>query len=185
MSTMKSFLLDKFRIIFRGYPNISKLKKQGCAIGNNFNVQEGVIIDKSHCFLIKIGDNVTLAPRVHILAHDASTKRYLGVTKIGHVHIGNNVFIGAGSIVLPNTIIGDNVVIGAGSIVTTDVEENSVYCGNPAKKICSLDDYKNKMTSLIKKRPCYDYSYTIKAKVDRLKKNQMISDLEDGIGFIE
>ena len=42
---------------------------------------------------------MTLAPRVHILAHDASTKNYLNFTKIGRVNIGNNVFIGAESVV--------------------------------------------------------------------------------------
>lgn len=59
-----------------------------------------VIIDPGHCWLIELGDDVTLAPRVHSLAHDASTKRELGYTRIAKVKIGSNVFIGAGSIVL-------------------------------------------------------------------------------------
>ena len=63
----------------------------GLRVGVNFNRLNGVIIDPAHCWLITIGDNVTLAPRVHILAHDASTKNYLNFTKIGRVNIGNNV----------------------------------------------------------------------------------------------
>ena len=55
-----------------------------------------------------------MAPHVQILAHDASTKRYLGYTKIGRVLIGNNVFVGAGTIILPSVAIGNNVIIGAG-----------------------------------------------------------------------
>ena len=47
------------------------------------------IIDPGHCWLISVGDRVTLAPRVHILAHDASLKETLGYTKIGRVKIGN------------------------------------------------------------------------------------------------
>lgn len=74
----------------------------GLKIGENCHILGECIIDPGHCWLISIGDNVTLAPRVHILAHDASTKRILGYTLIGRVTIGNNVFIGAGSIILPN-----------------------------------------------------------------------------------
>ena len=69
-------------------PNLKKLKKAGLKVGKNFSMQEKCIIDKSHCWLITIGDDVTLAPRVHILAHDASTKRHLDYTKIGLVNIG-------------------------------------------------------------------------------------------------
>ncbi len=58
------------------------------------------MIDSSHCWLIQIGDNVTLAPGVHVLAHDASTKRSLGYTKIGIGQGGNNVFGGAHSVIL-------------------------------------------------------------------------------------
>ncbi len=50
-------------------------------MGDNFHAQEGVIIDPGHCWFIEIGNNVTLAPRVHILAHDASTKKYFGIYK--------------------------------------------------------------------------------------------------------
>lgn len=50
-------------------------------MGDNFHAQEGVIIDPGHCWLIEIGNNVTLAPRVHILAHDASTKIFWDIQK--------------------------------------------------------------------------------------------------------
>ena len=59
--------------------------------------------------------------------------------------IGNNVFIGMRSIILAGANIGDNVIIGAGSVVTGIVESYSVYAGNPAKKICSLEEYKKKL----------------------------------------
>ena len=50
-------------------------------VGKNFNVQPNSIIDISHCFLISLGDNVTLAPRAQILAHDASTKNLIRLYK--------------------------------------------------------------------------------------------------------
>lgn len=143
--------IRKILELLRGEPqNLDKLLRRGLKVGKDFGRMGGVIIDPSHCYHITIGDNVTLAPRVHILAHDSSTTMFLGKTRVANVHIGNNVFIGASSIVLPGVTIGDNVVIGAGSVVTKDIPSNSVAVGNPAKVICSLDEYlareKAKMT---------------------------------------
>ena len=77
------------------------LKELGLQVGDNFQMMQGCIIDDAHCWMISIGNNVTLAPNVHILAHDASTKLGIGYTRVAGVTIGNNVFIGAGSIILP------------------------------------------------------------------------------------
>ena len=113
------------------------LIKLGLTVGSNFSRQEKTLIDQSHCWLITIGDDVTLAPRVHILAHDASTKNALGYTRLGTVNIGNNVFVGASTTILPGVNIGDNVVIGAGSVVSKDIPSNSVAVGSPAMVICT------------------------------------------------
>lgn len=128
----------------RGTTDIDTLKKKGLTVGENVFVNFGSIIDESFCFLIEIGNNVTLAPNVHILAHDASTKKFLGFTKVGAVTIGNNVFLGAGTIVLPGVNVGDNVVVGAGSVVTHDIPSNSLAVGNPCRVINSCDEYLNK-----------------------------------------
>ena len=66
--------------------------------------------------------------------------------------IGSNVFIGFRSIVLAGVTIGNNVIIGAGSIVTSDIPDNSVAAGIPAKVIRSLDEYREKIDSLTIKR---------------------------------
>ncbi len=137
---IKKYLKSKIR----GEKTTEYLIKKGMQVGENFNRQEEVILDPSYCNLITIGNNVTLAPRVHILCHDASTKRYLGSTKKARVVIGNNVFIGASTVILPGVTIGDNVVIGANSTVCHDVEDNVVVAGCPAKKICTLDEYLKK-----------------------------------------
>ena len=130
---MKLFKKILYRL--RGEYTTEKLIKMGMKVGKNFGRLNGVILDPSHCWLIEIGNNVTLAPNVHILAHDASTKIAIGYTKIGNVSIGNNVFLGASTIVLPNVNIGDNVVIGAGSVVVKDIPSNSIAVGNPCKVI--------------------------------------------------
>ena len=79
----------------RGETPTEVLIENGLKVGSNFNRMGRTEIDNSHSWLITIGDDVTLAPGVHILAHDASTKNSLGYTRIGLVRIGSNVFIGA------------------------------------------------------------------------------------------
>ena len=125
--------LKEFIYRLRGEYTTEKLMKMGMQVGKNFKRLNGVILDPAHCWLIEIGDNVTLAPRVHILCHDASTKTFLNYTKIGRVTIGDNVFVGAETVILPGIKIGNNVVIGANSTVTHDVPENSVVVGSPAR----------------------------------------------------
>lgn len=180
MSIIKEFI---YRL--RGDYTTEKLIKMGLKVGKNFGRLNGVILDPSHCWLIEIGDNVTMAPRVHILAHDASTKPFLDYTKIGKVTIGNNVFIGAESVVLPNTKIGNNVIIGANSTVTKDIPDNSVAVGNPAKVICTLDDYLNRQKEQMKTAPKYGDEYTLRGNVTEEKKIRMQNELEGIIGYIK
>ena len=77
-----------------------------------------------------------------ILTHDACTKKIMGFGTIGKVIIGNNVFIGARSIILSNVKIGNNCIIGAGSVVTKNIPDNSIACGNPAKVIKTSDEFR-------------------------------------------
>lgn len=178
-------LLKEFIYRLRGEYTTEKLIKMGMQVGKNFGRLNGVILDPSHCWLIKMGDNVTLAPRVHILCHDASTKTHLGYTKIGKVTIGDNVFIGAESVVLPNVTIGSNVIIGANSTVTKNIPDNVVAAGNPAKIICSLEEYLQTHREQMEKAPVYDESYTLRGNLTEDKKQKMIEELEDKIGYID
>lgn len=164
------------------------LVSAGMVIGKNFSRQEKCLIDQSHCWLIKIGDDVTLAPRVHILAHDASTKKELGYTRIGLVTIGNRVFIGAGSIILPNVTIGDDVVIAAGSVVTKDIPSGCVAAGNPARVIGPYEEYINRKKQELKGSPVFDESYTLRNKeITQQQKKEMEEKLRQngGVGYVE
>ena len=98
--------------------NVDALVARGLQLGREVYIGPRATIDPWHCWLIAIGDEATLAPGVQILAHDASTKRHLGWTRVGRVVIGRRVFIGAGSIILPDTTIGDDAIVGAGSVVS-------------------------------------------------------------------
>ena len=167
----------------RGDFSTEKLISMGMICGDNFTRMKDVILDPSHCWLIEIGNNVTIAPRVHILCHDASTKQFLGYTKIGRVTIGDNVFIGAGSVVLPGVRIGNNSIIGANSTVTHDVPDNMVYAGNPAKKIYLLDEYLAKERERMKSSPCYGEDYTLRKNVSMALRIKQKEDLENSIGY--
>lgn len=155
-------LIRKILNKLRGNLDLEKLKKRGLKVGKNVKLIGENIIDPSHCWHIEIGDNVVLAPRAHILAHDASTGLFLGYTKVANVKIGNNVFIGASSTILMGVTIGDNVIIGAGSIVNKDIPSNCVAAGNPAKVICSLKDYLTKEKTGMNEENTFSEEYTLR-----------------------
>ena len=184
--------MNKIKQLFSGiyryfYPIdlVTMYKRMGVEIGENCKFQFGVTIDHSHYWHINIGNNVTLAPKVHILAHDASTKLHLGYTRIGRVKIEDGVFIGASSIVLPGVSIGSNSIIGAGSVVTKSVPKDMVAAGNPAKIICSLDDYLSRKRLEFEQVPKFGEEYTLRAAITQNKKKYMNDILEDGFVYVE
>ena len=99
----------------------------------------------SEPWLVESGDRVTITSGVSIITHDGSGwairdeagRRF----RYARVRIGNDVFIGVGSILLPGVSIGDRVVIGAGSVVTKSVPSGTVAAGNPARIVGSYDDF--------------------------------------------
>lgn len=119
---------------------------QGLTIGKNLRLHSEYAFDALYPWLISVGNNVCISANVKILAHDTSTEYVNNYTKIGTVSIGDNVYIGYGTIILCNVHIGDNAIIGAGSVVSKDIPANTVCAGNPAKVICTLDEYKLKHT---------------------------------------
>ncbi len=95
-------------------------------------------------FLIEIGDNVTIAMDVKLINHDGSGALFGRLYSYNKIIIGNKVFIGMGSIILPGVRIGDNVIVGAGSVVTKSIPSNSVVAGNPARFIMSYEQFLEK-----------------------------------------
>lgn len=128
------------------------LRSCGVKIGQNCRIfdTQNIMIDTQNPHMLSLGDNVRLTRGVIILTHDYSWSVCAGVYGeclggVGSVTIGSNVFIGMNSIILKGTEIGDNVIIGAGSVVHGVIKSNSVYAGNPAREICSLEAYYNKL----------------------------------------
>lgn len=119
---------------------IEALRAAGAEIGDNIDIINSEIDIIGGGNLLSIGSNVTIT-NARILTHDASTKKFIGYTRIGRVSIGSDVFIGAGAIILPETTIGNRVIIGAGCVVAKDIPDNSVVVGNPCRIISSVDAY--------------------------------------------
>lgn len=160
------------------YNSIEALRGRGVKIGENVDILNSQI-DGCHGFLISIGNNVTITGAT-LLAHDASTKKFLGYSKVGRIDIGNDVFIGKGAIILPNTKIGNRVIVGAGSVVAKDIPDNSVVIGNPCRVLCSFDDYIEKNKKLLETNPVYQKHFTEKTAEE---KESMRCELEGKIGF--
>jgi len=103
----------------------------------------------SEPWIITIGDNVFITEGAQFITHDGGTLLFrdrvpdLEITK--PIVIGNNVYMGLKTIIMPGVTIGNNVVIGAGSIVTKDIPDNSVAAGVPARVIKSTDEYFEKL----------------------------------------
>ncbi|HEY9160777.1 MAG TPA: acyltransferase [Desulfomonilia bacterium] len=162
---------------------MDNLIKNGLTIGKNVEIIDDFFFDPSHCFLISIGDNCTICPKVRLIAHDASTKKILGYTKIGKINIRERCFIGDSVIVLPKVTIGPDAVIGAGSVVTRDIPPNSVAAGNPAKVIATLDEYMEKIRALSADKGVFGEDYLIN-NLDLRKRLDMLNKVGDSYGFI-
>ena len=166
----------------RGGGVLSKeeLLAAGAQIGNNFDNYG--LIDLEHAFLLEIGDNVTFASGSRILCHDGSTKKLLGYSKVGCVKIGNNVFVGANAIILPNTKIGNNVIIGAGSVISHDIPDDVVVVGNPSRIISSYDAFRTKNKMLFEDKDSI-FNKTTKEKTSEEKQKEKSIIKQKGFGF--
>lgn len=125
---------------------IEYYKKLGVKLGENCSIV-GRVDFGSEPYLIKLGNNVRVSNNVCFVTHDGGMHvlRNLNLLKdadkFGRISVGNNVFIGMNSIIMPGVSIGDNCVIGAGSIVTKNIQDNTIACGIPARKIKTVDEY--------------------------------------------
>jgi len=118
------------------------LRLCGVTIGEGCYVGFNVVCDTNFPSLIRIGRDVTISHDVVIYTHTATPaasrlgRRYHVVKP---VTIGDGAWIAANTLILPGVEIGQNCMIGAGSVVTRSTDPDSLYAGNPARKIKSLD----------------------------------------------
>ena len=108
-------------------------------LGSNIYLNSNcTFVDDGHIY---VGDHTMFGPNVMVLtaSHPLEPElREKGLQFNKDIHIGRNVWVGAGVIILPGITIGDNSIIGAGAVVTKDVPNNVVVVGNPAKIIKNI-----------------------------------------------
>jgi carbonic anhydrase/acetyltransferase-like protein (isoleucine patch superfamily) len=114
--------------------------QRGLKVGKNVYIQLGVEFDPGYPYLIEIGDDCRITGGVMIMAHDATTFRDLGITRIAPVRILEGSFIGYGATILPGVTIGPRALVAARSFVNRDVGEDMAVAGNPARRFGSYSE---------------------------------------------
>lgn len=173
------------RSFMRRPDEITSLQEQGLRIGDNFRCHSPHAFDALFPWLISVGDNVCFSANVKLIAHDTSTEYVNRHTKIGIIDIGSNVYIGYGATILCNVRIGDNCIIGAGSVVTRDVPSGTVYAGNPAKFICSVEDYQKKHANALHRVPVHEGPCLKWREYSMSEKEAMRDALNDTYGYMK
>lgn len=151
---IKKIRLKILKLLSMFGPEGSRAKKilkyhilQGMIIGDNTHVYSTVLIGEP--YLVSIGSNSTISANVCFLTHDASIgaigDRNNRSDLCGYIKIGNNCFVGYGSIIMYGVSLADNIIVAAGTVVTKSFyQQNVVIGGNPAKIICTVNDFLNK-----------------------------------------
>ena len=171
---------EEFRLTRRW----EELRGKGMHIGEGVFLPMSTWVDASHCFLISIGDRCVFGPNCSILAHDAMTNEFIDATKIGKVTIHESCCFGMGTIILPGVEIGPRSITGAGSVVSKDIPHDSVAVGNPAKVICTLDEYLNKHREKMKTAPIFPFEQYDCNVITQERMAEMIDKLNETHGYI-
>lgn len=157
---------------------IRYLKSKGMLIGGGNHIDPKTsIIDMTRPSLVEIGDNCYMNRYFTLLTHDYVSHVFIHagmsfVNSSGKVRIGNNVSFGQNVMVLKGVTIGDNVFIGAGSVVTKDIPSNCIAVGAPCKPVMSLEDYYKKRV-IKSKDEALEYAKSI---AERFGRKPMIED---------
>jgi maltose O-acetyltransferase len=170
----------------RRLPDHAALRAAGATIGRDVYLGRGTVIDPDFAYLVEIGDGATLSIGVLVLAHDASTKHMLDKTRIARVRIGERVFVGANSIILPGVDIGDEAIVGAGSVVRQSVPAQAVVAGNPARQLSSLEDYAERHTARLGADPVWPRDgWTSDTGITPERVQEVRAALAAGEGYID
>jgi acetyltransferase-like isoleucine patch superfamily enzyme len=143
-------------MLLRKFKNFLFIRKN-LNVGKNTRILTSLSNFGSEPYLVKIGDNCTITSGVKFITHDASLDialRYKNQRRtnkgqkcelMAGIVIYDNCMIGVNSILLPGVKVGPNSIIGSGSVVTKSIPEGVVVAGNPARVICSIDEFYQKI----------------------------------------
>ena len=143
--------------LFRLNPKVNWPVHFTSKIINPQNITKGILCDPGDNLSVYIqanngiifGNNIELGPGVKIISSNHNLSNFRKHNPSKNIKIGNNVWVGANSAILPEVEIGDNVIIGAGSIVTRSIPSNSIAVGNPCKVIKKKEPYVEDFSQII------------------------------------
>lgn len=140
----------KTRLELRKYDRFTiaeYFRKQGAQIGEGCSIIPRPFLS-TEPYLLKIGNNVTIAQGVKFETHDGGTwvfrQEIPDIQVFGTIIIEDNCVIGQNAVLLPNVRIGKNSIVGAGSVVISDIPENTIAIGIPARAFGSVEKYREK-----------------------------------------
>jgi maltose O-acetyltransferase len=162
----------------------SRLRALGMRIGDDVLLPDSTWIDTSHCYLISIGDHCGFGEGCLLLAHDAQMDEYLDAARLGRIVIHESSHVGARTVILPGVEIGPRTIVGAGSVVTKALPPNTVCAGNPARVICSLDDYLSKQRARLTEAATFVYDHYDIRVLTAERRDEIIAACEAGAAYI-
>ena len=135
---------------YRYRTRIKVLIDGGLVLGKNVNISPSVVIDNGNPYLIRIGDNCSIAEHTRLLTHDATPYKFTnGHTRLGKIELKDNCFIGEKVVILPGVTIGPDVLVAAGSVVNRDIPPNSCVAGVPARVYGKFDQFIERQKQLV------------------------------------
>lgn len=116
---------------------------EGCFISTRYFSSEP--------YLIEIGNHVRVASNVRFFTHGgvwSQRKKHPKLDYFGKIKIGNYSYVGEGAFIMPGVTIGNDVIIGAGSVVTKSVPDGCIVAGNPGRIVGTTDDFIKKVQKI-------------------------------------
>lgn len=155
ISKLINFMYKVFLFVYFRFDPVGCSRFMGVTLGKNCRIYGNKpSMWGSEPFLITIGDNVFITDGCQFVNHDGGTlilrKEVPDLELTAPIAVGNDVYIGIRTIIMPGVTIGNRVIIGASSIVTKDIPDNSVCVGIPARVLKTVDEFleKAKLNSL-------------------------------------
>lgn len=131
---------------FLNKASLEVAKFRGMKVGKSFNMPDKIYFG-TEPYLIEIGDHVNIAANVRFVNHGGTTTLlrrlpgYEDARIFGRIKIGNNCTIGLNCVIMQDVQIGNNCILGANSVLSQSMPENTVFIGNPAQFLCTIEDY--------------------------------------------
>ncbi|NIF05507.1 acyltransferase [Chryseobacterium sp. Tr-659] len=131
---------------FLNRAGLEAAKYRGMKVGKNFNMPDKIYFG-TEPYLIEIGDDVNIAAGVRFVNHGGTTTLlrklpgYEDARIFGWIKIGNNCTIGINCVITQDVQIGNNCILGANSVLSQSMPDNTVFVGNPAQFLCTIEDY--------------------------------------------